>query len=282
MVGDQSSQNTQNGRRQVASRTTIPLARRAEQLGITATSLRRYVNLGNVSGTVSRVGNRIYVANDLWITAPRARRKLQTKSNLVLDDRSSTVSRETGETNVSVELNVDGHGEFHGSTGDRMFDHLLAQLARHGLLDIGINVRSDNLPDNHHLVEDVAIVLARALREALREGIGIRRMGSAIIPLDETLASVALDVGGRGYAVIDIQLDGRTVGSLTGELIEHFLERFAIESGISLHATIVKGRDPHHKAEAIFKALARSLRAALERDPRAIAAIPSTKGTVFG
>ena len=163
-----------------------------------------------------------------------------------------------------------------------MLDHLLAQLARHGLLDLRVTAKGDGLPDIHHLVEDVAIVLGRALRQAIGDGVGIRRMGSMVVPLDEALAQVALDAGGRGYAVIETQIAGTQVGSLGGELITHFLERFAIEGGVNLHVQVLRGSDPHHKAEAVFKALARSLRVAVEDDPRAAGAVPSTKGTVSG
>ncbi|MBI4197603.1 MAG: imidazoleglycerol-phosphate dehydratase [Chloroflexi bacterium] len=194
--------------------------------------------------------------------------------------RRVSVTRETGETTVSVEVNLDGQGESVVQTGDLMLNHLLGQIARHGLIDLAVDAVGEELPDNHHLVEDVAIVLGRALSEAIGEGRGIRRMGSAIVPLDEALAMVAVDVGGRGYAVVDAKLEGTQVGSLSGELIGHFLERLAIEGGVNLHVQVLRGSDPHHKAEAVFKALARALRAAVEEDPRAAGAVPSTKGVI--
>ncbi|MBI4311634.1 MAG: imidazoleglycerol-phosphate dehydratase HisB [Chloroflexi bacterium] len=194
--------------------------------------------------------------------------------------RSATIARQTRETNVTVAVNLDGQGQCQAQTGDGMLNHLLAQLSRHGMIDVMVDAVDDGLPDNHHLVEDVGIALGRALRQAIGDGAGIRRMGSAIVPLDEALALVAVDVGGRGYAVVDAKLEGARVGSLSGELIAHFLERMAIEGGINLHVQVLRGNDPHHKAEAVFKALARSLRAAVELDPRADGAVPSTKGTI--
>ncbi|MBI4338358.1 MAG: imidazoleglycerol-phosphate dehydratase HisB [Chloroflexi bacterium] len=251
---------------------------------MTTASLRRYVNLGLVQGQTSRVGNRIHVSSDLVVTSPRVRRRLATpvpagQPSAPLG-RSALVTRETAETNVTVEVNLDGQGHYQVQSGDAMLDHLLAQIARHGLLDLRVSAQGDGLPDNHHLAEDVAIVLGRALRQAIGEGRGIRRMGSAIVPLDEALVQVAVDVGGRGYAVVDAKLDGARVGSLGGEMVAHFLERFALEGGINLHVQVLRGSDPHHKAEAIFKAVARALRAAVEQDPRAAGAVPSTKGTV--
>jgi imidazoleglycerol-phosphate dehydratase len=258
----------------------MPLSRRAQELGLTTASLRRYVNLGAVSGQSQKRGNRIFVSRDLVVTSPRARVRMPTAPAEAVAGRRASVTRETGETTVSVEVNLDGRGESMVQTGDLMLNHLLGQIARHGLIDLAVDAVGDDLPDNHHLVEDVAIVLGRALSEAIGEGRGIRRMGSAIVPLDEALAMVAVDVGGRGYAVVDAKLEGTQVGSLSGELVAHFLERFAIEGGVNLHVQVLRGSDPHHKAEAIFKALARSLRAAVEEDPRAAGAVPSTKGVV--
>lgn len=196
--------------------------------------------------------------------------------------RRAAIKRETGETKISIELGIDGTGQYSIDTGQPMFDHMLAQLSKHGLIDAVISAKGDNLPDAHHLIEDVAITAGRALRQAIGEGKGIRRMGSAVVPLDETLARVVVDVGGRGYAVLDTQLEGARFGNIPGELIGHFFQSFAVEGGINVHASILAGVDPHHKAEALFKALGRSLRAALEPDPRLSGDIPSTKGTISG
>ena len=196
--------------------------------------------------------------------------------------RCAAIKRETGETKISIELGIDGTGQYSIDTGQPMFDHMLAQLSKHGLIDTVISAKGDNLPDAHHLIEDVAIVAGRALRQAIGEGKGIRRMGFAVVPLDETLARVVVDVGGRGYAVVDTQLEGARFGNIPGELIGHFFQSFAIEGGINVHASILAGVDPHHKAEALFKALGRSLRVALEPDPRLAGDIPSTKGTISG
>ena len=259
-------------------RGVIPLAQRAAELGMTVAALRRYVNLGSVDGQTVRVGNRIYVARDLSATPRRVRRSLAEAADP--GGRQAALTRETGETTVTVEIKLDGQGSYEVQTGDAMLDHLLAQLARHGLLDLAIRASGDAIPDAHHLVEDVAIALGHALRQAIGEGRGIRRMGYALVPLDETLAQVAVDAGGRGYAVVETRLEGAHVGNLQGELIAHFLERLALEGGLTLHAMMLNGVDPHHKAEALFKALGRALRAAVEIDPRAAGEVPSTKGTV--
>ncbi len=197
-----------------------------------------------------------------------------------MEPRKATVERRTGETTVSVTLDLDGQGHYDISTGNGMLDHLLAQLSRHGLIDITLKAEGDLATGWHHLVEDTAITLGRGFREALAEGVAVRRMGHAFVPLDETLAMVAVDLSGRSYASVDISLDQERVEELPGELIGHFLESFAIEARINLHAKILSGQNSHHKAEALFKALAKALRSALELDPRGAGQIPSTKGTI--
>jgi len=197
-----------------------------------------------------------------------------------LEPRQASLQRKTGETNVSVILNLDGQGHYEVSTGNGFLDHMVNQLARHGLFDITLQAQGDVQTGWHHLVEDVAILLGRAFHQALGEGRGIRRMGHAIVPLDETLAMVVVDWSGRGYPVIETTLDDIMVETLSGDLIRHFLEAFAIEGRINLHARVLAGTSPHHKAEALFKALARALRDALEPDPRAAGQVPSTKGTL--
>ncbi len=197
-----------------------------------------------------------------------------------MNQRRASLSRETTETKVSVELALDGKGQYKIETGNGMLDHLLAQLARHGLLDLKISARGDTQSGWHHLVEDVAIALGRALRQALGEGEGITRMAHALVPMDEALAQVALDVSGRGVAVVNIEFSGQDLGGLPPDLVRHFLESLAREARITLHASTLAGINDHHKAEAIFKALARALRLAVEIDERRAGQIPSTKGTI--
>lgn len=197
--------------------------------------------------------------------------------------RRASAKRETRETQISVEVVLDGSGKSQVDTSIGMFDHLLDQLARHGLLDLSVQARGDTEVDEHHLVEDTGILLGRALREAIGDGIGIRRMGHAVVPLDEALARVALDLSGRGYAVIDAGLSSEErVGTLPADLVRHFLESFALEARITLHGRVEGGQSAHHKAEALFKAVARSLRDAVELDPRQSGEVPSTKGTING
>jgi imidazoleglycerol-phosphate dehydratase len=200
----------------------------------------------------------------------------------IANPRIASLERQTGETTVSVSMNLDGQGLSEVDTGNGFLDHMVSQLARHGLIDITLKAQGDVHVGWHHLVEDVAIMLGRTFNEALGERRGIRRMGHAIVPLDETLAMVALDCSGRSYAVIETTLDDTMVETLPGALIRHFLESFAIEANINLHAKIITGVSPHHKAEALCKALARALRDAVELDPRMAHQIPSTKGTLSG
>ena len=199
-----------------------------------------------------------------------------------MESRRATVERTTGETQIALSIDLDGSGRHDISSGNGMLDHLLAQLSRHGFIDITLRAEGDVATGWHHLVEDIAIVLGRAFREALGEGGGIRRMGHSFVPLDETLAMVAVDLSGRSYSSLDISLDQEMVESLPGDLVRHFLESFATEARITLHARILTGLNTHHKAEALFKALAKALRDAVERDPRSQGEIPSTKGTIQG
>ncbi len=194
--------------------------------------------------------------------------------------RAASLQRETAETCISLSVNLDGQGRYAVDTGNGFLDHMVSQLARHGLFDITLEARGDVHVGWHHLVEDVGILLGRAFHQALGEVRGIRRMGHAIVPLDETLVMVALDWSGRGYAVVETTLDDAMVETLSGDLIRHFLESFALEGKINLHAKVLTGSSPHHKAEALCKALARALRDAVELDPRAPGQVPSTKGTL--
>ena len=163
-------------------------------------------------------------------------------------NRVSIVKRETKETNINLELDIDGSGKWDMNTGIRMFDHLLAQLARHGVFDIKISATGS---DQHHLVEDVGICLGRAFGEALGEKRGIVRMADALVPMDDTLALVALDIGGRGYTALDLPFSDNDMSGFATDLIRHFLESFAIEAKLNLHAKILYGVNDHHKAEAL-------------------------------
>ena len=192
-------------------------------------------------------------------------------------ERIANVKRKTGETNIQVELNIDGSGQFKITTGMKMVDHLLSQLARHGLFDITISASGD---DQHHIVEDVAICLGRALNTALGEKQGITRMGYAVVPMDEALAEVAVDIGGRAYSVIEVSFIRANIGDLHSDLVRHFFVSLASEAKINLHAKVLTGINDHHKAEALFKALGRALDSATRIDKRITGRIPSTKNII--
>ena len=191
-----------------------------------------------------------------------------------MTDRLATVKRETKETNISLELNIDGSGKCKVSTGIPMFDHLLEQVARHGVFDIKLLATGD---DQHHLVEDVAICLGKALGEALREKRGIVRMADTVVPMDDALAMVAVDISGRGYTVLELPFSDNDMAGFPTDLIRHFLESFAIEARLNLHAKVIYGVNDHHKAEALFKALGRTLDSATRIDERIAGELPSTK-----
>jgi imidazoleglycerol-phosphate dehydratase len=188
--------------------------------------------------------------------------------------RKSVIKRETQETSVSLELNLDGSGKWEITTGIRMFDHLLSQLAQHGRFDLKC---AANGTDVHHVIEDVAICLGKALGEALGEKRGIIRMGDALVPMDETLVMVAVDLSGRAYTVLDLAFNDNDMPGFPSDLVRHFLESFAAESRINLHARVEYGTNDHHKTEALFKALGRSLNKAVKLDPSLGDALPSTK-----
>jgi imidazoleglycerol-phosphate dehydratase len=192
-----------------------------------------------------------------------------------LGRRTAAVRRETKETDISLELDIDGTGRWQINTGVRIFDHLLSALAKHGVFDIKLTAAGD---DVHHLIEDVAICLGRAFGEALGEKRGIVRMADVRVPMDEALAAVAIDIGGRGYAVLDLKFGGNDLPELPTDLIRHFMESFAIEARLNIHAAVVCGSNDHHKAEALFKALGRALDAATRIDGRIAGEPPSTKG----
>ena len=194
------------------------------------------------------------------------------------EPRRVTVRRATRETDISVTLDLDGSGAADIATGVGFYDHLLGSLAHHGLLDLTIRATGDLDVDDHHTVEDVALVLGAALAEALGDRAGIVRFGDASVPMDEAVATAVVDVGGRPYAVIDLPFRGERAGTLNLQMIEHALEAFARTSGATVHVRGT-GRNDHHLAEAAFKALGRALRAACEPDPRR-RGVASTKGSL--
>jgi imidazoleglycerol-phosphate dehydratase len=194
--------------------------------------------------------------------------------------RSARVERVTKETSVVVELGLDGTGTSQVRTGVPFFDHMLAQLAKHGLLDLAVTAEGDTEIDAHHTVEDTAITLGQALRAALGDKSGISRFGDALVPLDETLVRAAVDLAGRPY-VVHSEPDGMPalIGSYDTTLTRHFFESLGASAAICVHLAVLYGRNPHHIVEAQFKAVARALRAAAAPDPRA-GGIPSTKGVL--
>lgn len=198
-------------------------------------------------------------------------------------ERTATVSRTTSESTVSVHVDLDGTGAASIATTVPFYDHMLTALAKHSLIDITVEARGDTEVDAHHTVEDVAICLGQALRQALGDKEGIGRFGDATVPLDEALARAVVDVSGRPYVVHSGEPAGQEFhligGHFTGALTRHVFESLAYHAGICLHVTVLAGRDPHHIVEAQFKAVARALRAALAPDPRVIG-VPSTKGAL--
>jgi imidazoleglycerol-phosphate dehydratase len=191
--------------------------------------------------------------------------------------RVGTYRRETKETTVEATWDLDGTGQAEVSTGIGMLDHLVSQIARHGMFDITLRAKGDLEVDTHHTVEDVGIALGRALLEALGDAKGIVRMGDALVPLDEALAQVALDLSGRGYAVLNVSWSGPRIGEMPSDLVEHFVQSMAHEGKFNLHARVLAGVNDHHKAECMMKALGRALCAATRIDQRRAGQTPSTK-----
>ncbi|MHB2022401.1 MAG: imidazoleglycerol-phosphate dehydratase HisB [Mycobacteriales bacterium] len=193
--------------------------------------------------------------------------------------RTATVARRTGETSIEVRLQIDGSGAFSGATGVAFFDHMLAQLARHGGFDLAVQAQGDLAVDAHHTVEDTALAIGQALREALGDKAGIRRFGDATVPLDETLVQAAVDLSGRPYCVhVEPELV-ELIGSYDTTLTRHIFESFASAAALCLHVRVLSGRNAHHLVEAQFKAVARALREAVRVEPGA-AGVPSTKGVL--
>ena len=196
-------------------------------------------------------------------------------------NRTATLDRQTSESKVHVEVELDGSGRHDVSTGVGFYDHMLSAFARHGLVDLVVHSSGDTHVDAHHTVEDTAIVLGQALREALGDKAGIRRFGDALVPLDETLVQAAVDLSGRPY-VVHVEPDVvELIGSYDTTLTRHIWESVAASAQICLHVRVLSGRNAHHVVEAQFKAVARALRDAVAVDPR-VAGVPSTKGTLSG
>ena len=193
-------------------------------------------------------------------------------------ERTATIQRQTSETDIVIQLNLDGTGQHEISTGIGFLDHMLTAVAVHGLFDLTVKATGDLHIDAHHTIEDTAIVLGRAFDEALGERQGINRVGHAYVPMDEALGFVALDFSGRPYTVFQAVWSTPAIGQFPTDLVEHFFESFAVHARLTLHAK-VDGRNDHHKVEALFKALARALRTAVTVDPRR-PDVASTKGTL--
>ncbi|MGX9355550.1 imidazoleglycerol-phosphate dehydratase HisB [Roseobacteraceae bacterium S113] len=192
--------------------------------------------------------------------------------------RSATITRKTAETDISVSIALDGTGTYDNQTGVGFFDHMLDQLARHALIDMVVRCEGDLHIDDHHTVEDVGIALGQALTQAVGDKRGISRYGACLLPMDDALVRAALDLSGRPYLVWNVDLPTAKIGSFDTELVREFFQAFATHGGITLHVDQLHGINSHHIAEAAFKAVARSLRDALETDPRKSDAVPSTKG----
>lgn len=197
------------------------------------------------------------------------------------NNRTASLSRNTKETKIKASINLDGTGEANVETSVGFFDHMLDLLARHSLIDIDVNAEGDLEVDAHHTVEDVGIVLGQLLEKALGDKRGIYRYGWAIVPMDESLAQVAIDLSGRPAFVFNVQFQGELIGSFAVELVEEFFKALSTSARMNLHITVPYGTNNHHIAEAIFKAVAKALRQAVAQDPRN-PGIPSTKGTLQG
>jgi imidazoleglycerol-phosphate dehydratase len=192
-------------------------------------------------------------------------------------ERKASVTRRTKETSIKAEVNIDGSSKYEITTGILFFDHMLCQLAQHGIFDLKISASG---PDQHHVVEDVAISLGRAFNQALGDKQGIVRMAHAVVPMDEAVALVALDISGRGHAIIETSIKEAVISEMHSDLVHHFFVSFAQEARINIHAWVLSGKNDHHKAEALFKALARALDQATRLDPRISGTLPSTKDSI--
>ena len=194
--------------------------------------------------------------------------------------RTAEVSRNTAETRITVKVNLDGTGHSKLSTGIGFFDHMLDQIARHGLIDLDIHAEGDLHIDGHHTVEDVGITLGQAFTKAVGDKKGIRRYGHAYVPLDEALSRVVVDFSGRPGLVMHVPFKSGMIGEFDSQLAFEFFQGFVNHALVTLHIDNLRGENAHHQAETVFKAFARALRAALELDPRSLGVIPSTKGSL--
>jgi len=194
--------------------------------------------------------------------------------------RKAKISRKTKETKINVDLNIDGKGKYKIDTGIGFLDHMLEQLSRHSLIDINLKAKGDTHIDLHHTTEDTGIAIGEALKKALKNFAGIRRYANVIIPMDETLTRVAIDVSNRPYLIWNVKLKVEKLGEMDTELFKEWFQAFSQSAGITLHMENIYGDNSHHIIESCFKALARSLRIALEIDPRNKKSIPSTKGSL--
>jgi imidazoleglycerol-phosphate dehydratase len=194
--------------------------------------------------------------------------------------RTAVVSRSTAETKITVGVNLDGSGVARLHTGIGFFDHMLDQIARHGLIDLDVQAHGDLHIDGHHTVEDVGITLGQAVHQAVGDKRGIRRYGHAYVPLDEALSRVVVDFSGRPGLVMNVPFKSSMIGTFDSQLAHEFFQGFANHAFVTLHIDNLRGENAHHQAETVFKAFARALRVALEFDPRALAIIPSTKGSL--
>lgn len=194
--------------------------------------------------------------------------------------RQAEVTRKTAETNIRVALNLDGTGQAKLATGIGFLDHMLDQIARHGLIDLDVQCQGDLHIDGHHTVEDIGITLGQAVAQAVGDKKGIRRYGHAYVPLDEALSRVVVDFSGRPGLHMDVNFTAGMIGALDTQLVFEFFQGFVNHAGVTLHIDNLKGVNAHHQCETIFKAFGRTLRAALELDPRAAGVIPSTKGSL--
>jgi imidazoleglycerol-phosphate dehydratase len=195
-------------------------------------------------------------------------------------DRTAEVSRNTAETRITVRLNLDGTGQSSLHTGIGFFDHMLEQIARHGLIDLEVHAEGDLHIDGHHTVEDVGITIGQAFARAVGDKKGIRRYGHAYVPLDEALSRVVIDLSGRPGLVLNIPFTSGMIGAFDTQLTHEFFQGFVNHAGVTLHIDNLRGVNAHHQCETAFKAFARALRAAVERDPRSAGTIPSTKGSL--
>ncbi|MCK6414454.1 MAG: imidazoleglycerol-phosphate dehydratase HisB [Giesbergeria sp.] len=195
-------------------------------------------------------------------------------------DRTAEVSRNTAETRITVRLNLDGTGQSSLHTGIGFFDHMLEQIARHGLIDLEVHADGDLHIDGHHTVEDVGITIGQAFARAVGDKKGIRRYGHAYVPLDEALSRVVIDLSGRPGLVLNIPFTSGMIGAFDTQLTHEFFQGFVNHAGVTLHIDNLRGVNAHHQCETAFKAFARALRAAVERDPRSAGTIPSTKGSL--